>query len=56
MSDLVHETGNTGRVRWLLKEAVWDKNEEDIKLLVESRPKIQNRYSDKKTSWIISKH
>ena len=29
-------------------KAVWDKNEKDIKLLVESRPKMQDRYSDDK--------
>ena len=30
------------------KTAVWEKNEQEIKAMVESRPKIQYRYSDDK--------
>ena len=53
MSDMVHRIRNTRHNRWLpgqkiIKSAVWDKNDQDIPSLIESRPKVQELYSDDK--------
>ena len=34
--------------RNIIQTAIWKKHEKDIKILVENRPKIRDRYSDDK--------